>query len=82
MKVDYIKQGDCLELMKELPDNCIDLIVTSPPYNIGIDYDVYNDCLEWSEYLDWCKRWLAECYRILKDDGRICINHYLNFQDR
>ena len=80
--IDYIKQGDCTQLLKELPDNCIDLIITSPPYNIDLDYDVYKDYKPWSEYLDWCNLWLSECYRILKPDGRMCINHYLNFQDR
>lgn len=35
--------------------------------------------MPWDEYLSWCKDWFTECYRVLKDDGRICINHYLNF---
>ena len=82
MELNKIYNMDCVEGMKLLPDNSIDLIVTSPPYNIGIDYDAYTDDLKWEEYLKWCKEWLTECYRVLKDDGRICINHYLNFQDR
>ena len=86
MKVGKIKLNkiycmDCLEGMKKIPDNTIDLIVTSPPYNIGINYDVYNDTKPWNEYLNWCREWLKECFRILKDDGRICINHYIAFRD-
>lgn len=82
MELNKIHNLDCLEGFKLVEDNSIDLIVTSPPYNIGIDYDSYEDNLKWEDYLRWCEMWLSECYRVLKDDGRICINHYLNFQDR
>ena len=82
IEINKIHNLDCIKGMQQIKDNSIDLIVTSPPYNIGIDYDVYCDCMEWEQYLEWCEQWLSECYRILKNDGRICINHYLNFQDR
>lgn len=82
MKLNNVYNMDCIEGLKMIEDNSIDLIVTSPPYNIGIDYDTYEDNKTWENYLEWCKEWLLECYRVLKDDGRICINHYLNFQDR
>ena len=65
---------DCLHYMKGMTDNIIDLVVTSPPYNCGIDYDVYNDNRELSEYISWCESWMKEIYRILKEDGRIAIN--------
>ena len=81
IELNKIYNMDCIDGMKLLNNNSVDLIVTSPPYNIGIDYDVYNYCMEWDDYLDWCRKWLSECYRVLKDDGRICINHYLNFRD-
>ena len=81
LSLNKIYNMDCVEGLKRVPSNSIDLIVTSPPYNIGMDYDSYNDSMLWGEYLDWCKQWLEECYRVLKDDGRICINHYLNFMD-
>ena len=70
---------DCIEGLKLIDDNTVDLIVTSPPYNIGIDYDTWKDNMPWEEYLSWCEEWLKECYRILKPDGRICINHYIAF---
>jgi site-specific DNA-methyltransferase (adenine-specific) len=64
--------------MKKLPDDCIDLCVTSPPYNVGIDYDVYKDDQPWNQYYMWCRDWLKEVYRVLKPDGRFCLNHYLS----
>ncbi len=70
-----IIQGDCLEVMKSFPDECIDLVVTSPPYNCGIDYDSWDDCLPWDEYISWCESWLSEIKRVLKSDGgRLCLN--------
>lgn len=82
LDLNKIYNVDCIEGLKLVDENSIDLIVTSPPYNIGVDYDIYEDNKTWEDYLHWCKSWLQECYRVLKDDGRICINHYLNFQDR
>lgn len=70
---------DCVQGLKLLQDNSVDLIVTSPPYNCGIEYDSWKDCMPWDKYLQWCEEWLSECYRVLKDDGRICINHYIQF---
>lgn len=70
--------GDCVEIMKQLQDESVDLVVTSPPYNCGIQYDVYNDNLHWNDYYVWCEKWLKEIYRLLKTDGRFCLNHYLS----
>lgn len=72
---------DCVEFLESIGENSIDLIVTSCPYNVGIDYDAWNDNMPWEKYLEWCESWIKECYRVLKDDGRMCINHYLNFND-
>lgn len=76
-----IYNEDCLITMSKIPDDTIDLVVTSPPYNIGIDYDVYRDNLPWEVYFKWCEKWLKEVYRILKPDGRIALNHYLSLGD-
>lgn len=73
---------DVLEGFKKLDNDSVDLIVTSPPYNIGLSYDSWNDNLEWSAYLDWCDKWLTQCYRVLKPDGRIAINHYINLHTK
>jgi site-specific DNA-methyltransferase (adenine-specific) len=59
------------EQMKELPDNSVHLMVTSPPYNVGKDYD---DDLTLAEYLSFLKRVWAETYRVLVPGGRACIN--------
>jgi len=76
--IDKVICGDCLEVMKDIPDESINLIVTSPPYNIGINYDNWNDRMRWIDYWNFTKKRLSQCYRILKKDGRICINHYFS----
>lgn len=62
----------------QINNNSIDLIITSPPYNININYTSYNDKLSYTDYLDFCKKWLSNCYNWLKDDGRFCLNIPLN----
>lgn len=84
MEINKIYNGDILEMFGKTPDNFIDLIVTSPPYNVGIDYSDWDDQKPMQDYFDWCKEWLSEAYRSLKDDGRIAINipYEVNVQDR
>ena len=69
-----IINGDCIEEMAKLPEGCINLIVTSPPYGVSIKYDVHDDDVEFEEYKVFSKNWLSEAYRVLKDDGRIALN--------
>lgn len=69
-----IINGDCRKELKNLEDNSIDLVVTSPPYGVGINYDVHDDDIEFEEYKKFSKEWLSEVYRVLKDDGRIALN--------
>jgi len=59
---------DCLEFMKNVPDNSVQLIVTSPPYNVGKEYERKSKL---EEYLAWQEQVIAECVRILKSDGSI-----------
>ena len=79
-----IINGDCIEVMKTFPEGSIDLLVTSPPYNVNIAYDVHKDDLPMDEYYEWTKNWLREAFRVLKDDGRIAVNvpNELNVQER
>jgi site-specific DNA-methyltransferase (adenine-specific) len=79
-----IINGDCIEVMKTFPEGSIDLLVTSPPYNVNISYDVHKDDLPMEEYYEWSKDWLREAFRVLKDDGRIAVNvpNELNVQER
>lgn len=69
-----IINGDCVEVMKSMPEGSIDLLVTSPPYGVNVKYDVYDDSIPMDEYWDFTKKWLSESFRILKDDGRVAIN--------
>ena len=55
--------------MKLLGDGSVDLAFADPPFNIGYDYDVYEDQLDGEKYLDWCRQWTAEVVRVLKPDG-------------
>lgn len=57
-----------------LAENSIDLIVTSPPYNVGIEYDTHDDKHEYSAYLSFSEQWLRAAYRVAKPDGRLCMN--------
>lgn len=84
METNKIYNGDCIEVMKTFEESSIDLIVTSPPYGVGIEYDIYNDDVSFTEYKEFSKKWLTEAYRILKDDGRITLNipYEINRQDK
>lgn len=68
---------DVLDGFKQLPDNSIDLCVTSPPYNCGMEYDSWDDNKPWKTYLDWTRQWIGELKRVLKPDGRFAINHLI-----
>ena len=72
--INTVINGDCIEVMKEMPEGVVDLIVTSPPYGVNIAYDVHNDDMEISEYLEFTRKWMTEAYKVLKDDGRIALN--------
>lgn len=54
--------------------NSIDLIITSPPYNVDIQYKSNNDKLNYNDYLEFSKKWIGQCYNWLKSDGRFCLN--------
>ena len=59
---------------ESIPDNSVDLIVTSPPYNVDIAYGTHNDELSYEDYLAFTREWIAKCFRLTKDDGRFCLN--------
>lgn len=68
-----IYQQDVLKLYTVL-DNIVDLIVTSPPYNLDISYNSNNDNLSYEAYLDFTKQWLQTCFAFTKNTGRLCLN--------
>jgi site-specific DNA-methyltransferase (adenine-specific) len=66
---------DCLKGMRKfLNDGEIDVIVTSPPYNLGINYNTYDDSGFRKNYLDWMEKIAVECKRVLKNNGSFFIN--------
>ena len=69
IETDRLFNEDCIAGMKRLPDGCVDLAFADPPFNIGYDYDSYDDSREAREYLDWSKQWTSEVVRLLKPDG-------------
>ena len=68
-----IVNDDFLQAVYMKPNN-IDLVVTSPPYNIDIEYEGYRDDIPYEKYLEFTERWLRKVYEPLKPDGRVCLN--------
>ena len=66
--------ADCREVMADMAEASVDVIVTSPPYNLGIRYNTYQDTLEQDEYLRWTSTWIAAAARVLKPDGSLFLN--------
>jgi site-specific DNA-methyltransferase (adenine-specific) len=60
--------------MSRLPDGCVDLVVTSPPYNLGVRYRKYFDRQDRESYLQWCRKWAAQVGRILESSGSFFLN--------
>jgi site-specific DNA-methyltransferase (adenine-specific) len=69
----YIFNDDILKITT-IKDNSIDLIVTSPPYDVDIKYENYDDNIPYDQYLEFTRKWLRRCYEFSKDDGRLCLN--------
>lgn len=79
--LDKIICADSEELLKKLPDNCIDLVFTSPPYNFGLEYSSTDDDHYWEKYFDKLFAIFSQCVRVLKWGGRIVINIQPLFSD-
>ncbi|WP_337176070.1 site-specific DNA-methyltransferase [Paludisphaera sp.] len=73
LELDRLHAGDCLRLLPRIEDASVDLIFADPPFNIGYDYDVYDDARDPDAYLDWTRRWGREVVRALKPDGTFWI---------
>ncbi len=73
--------GDSEEVLRKLPDNCIDIVVTSPPYNFGLEYDGHNDTATWHAYFEKLFAVFDECIRVVKFGGRIIVNVSPLFSD-
>jgi len=66
--------NDSVVSTKEVEENSVDLIVTSPPYNVDIKYNSHDDKISYVDYLKFSKKWLTHCFEWLKNDGRFCLN--------
>ena len=76
-----IIQGDSVEVLAQLPDNCIDLVFTSPPYNFGLEYGASPDDYAWEDYFAELFAIFDQCIRVLKPGGRIAVNVQPLFSD-
>ena len=76
IELNQIYQEECIKFMDRLKQEkiSVDVIVTSPPYNINKEYGAYKDNKERDEYLDWLEDVARSCYVILKDDGSFFLN--------
>lgn len=72
-KTQYIVNGDCIEGMRKIEPDSVDIVICDPPYNIGKDFGNNSDKQEMDDYLNWCDEWIAECIRILKPHGTLYI---------
>jgi site-specific DNA-methyltransferase (adenine-specific) len=73
--INKVIQGDCLEVMRKIPDNSVDVTFADPPFNLKKKYNSYYDKHEVQKYLSWCKEWLNEMVRITKTTGSIFVHN-------
>jgi len=66
--------GDCVDVLNRLEPHSVDVMVTSPPYNLGIAYNRYQDTLSGADYLEWTNSWIAAAVRVLQPDGSLFLN--------
>jgi site-specific DNA-methyltransferase (adenine-specific) len=57
-----------------VPENSVDLVITSPPYNVDIQYEIHDDRMTYADYLVFTEKWLKKCYQLTRPDGRLCLN--------
>jgi site-specific DNA-methyltransferase (adenine-specific) len=66
--------SDCVDVFRQLPPQSVDVVVTSPPYNLGIRYNRYEDTLSQADYLEWTHVWVAAATRVLRPNGSLFLN--------
>ncbi len=69
-----LKVEDCIAGMRKLAEESVDIVVTSPPYNLGIKYSKYDDARQWDDYWRWTLDWTGEVKRVLKAEGSFFLN--------
>jgi site-specific DNA-methyltransferase (adenine-specific) len=73
LEMNIIYNEDCIQGMKKINSESVDIIICDPPYNIGKDFGNDSDKQDMNTYLQWCDQWIAECLRILKPNGTLYI---------
>jgi DNA modification methylase len=73
MQVNEVIDGDCIRVLADLPPGSVDLVFADPPFNIGYEYDVYDDRRAKEDYLVWADKWLAAAARVLKPTGSLFL---------
>jgi site-specific DNA-methyltransferase (adenine-specific) len=73
--INKVVEGDCMEIMKRIPKNSVDVTFADPPFNLEKKYANYHDKHEAEEYLSWCEKWLREMVRITKPTGSIFVHN-------
>lgn len=71
---DILIYNDDVIKITAIPEDSVDLIITSPPYNVDIHYNSQTDNLTYEDYLEFTKKWIKKCFDLVKDDGRFCLN--------
>src|SRR2546421_7523864 len=66
--------SDCIDVFRHLEPQSVDVIVTSPPYNLGIRYNRYQDTLPQADYLEWTSTWVTAATRVLRAEGSLFLN--------
>jgi DNA modification methylase len=80
--IDAIHHGDVMDILARIPDGSVDLIIADPPYNVGPNFKSAKNWRHDPQWIAWCGDWLAECKRVLRDEGSIFvygIHHYACF---
>jgi site-specific DNA-methyltransferase (adenine-specific) len=73
LALNTIHRGDCVDGLRRLPPGVIDLAFADPPFNIGYQYDIYDDNRDYHAYLGWTREWMGEVCRALKPDGTFWV---------
>jgi site-specific DNA-methyltransferase (adenine-specific) len=69
-----LRPEDCVKGMSQLPNEDVDLVVTSPPYNLGVRYGKFSDRQNRQSYLRWCREWAAQVRHVLESNGSFFLN--------
>jgi len=75
MKANVIHHGDCIEILRSIPTDSVDVTFADPPFNLNKKYNSYKDHKSLEAYLDWCKQWLNEMVRVTKPAGSIFVHN-------